>query len=98
MLTVESWKSESVTNVLGCNVWGLKAVMHDKGSSLEPETSVSGALIHPSTAQEVWGVYVCMFSSGTFSLNAGHQTRLFSGKSSILYRKYPYLPAVCVTC
>lgn len=37
MPTVESWKSESVTNVLGCNVWGLKAVMHDKGNSLEPE-------------------------------------------------------------
>lgn len=75
--------------------------MHDKGNSLEPETApVSGALIHPSTAQEssVWGVHVCVFSSGTFSLNAGQQTRLFSGESSILYRKYPHLPAVCVAC
>lgn len=44
------------------------------------------------------GVYVCVFSSGAFALNAGHQTQLFPGESSILYRKYPHLPAVCITC
>lgn len=53
---------ESVTNVLGCNVWSPKAVMHDKLSSSVPEVSVSGAVIHLSIAQvsSVWGVCVCV--------------------------------------
>lgn len=58
--TAESWKPESVTNVLGCNVSSLKAVMHDNLSSSVPEVSVSGALKHPSIAQmsSVWCVSV----------------------------------------
>lgn len=74
--------------------------MHDKWSSSAPEASVSGVLVHPSIAQvsSVWRVYVCVFSSWTVTLNAGHQTQLFPGERAILYRKHAHLPAVYVTC